>query len=121
MHVFDIDMTKVIFKNINLKRIEMKKIKKMSLHNLENGLSRREMRNIMAGSSGGGGGGKGSWAAQQAMLSSGSGGYPPAPQYAQSPNNPMGAGTNEANEQNDLLYFGQAISNGIQMVSSWFN
>ncbi|REH00095.1 hypothetical protein [Flavobacterium aquicola] len=85
-------------------------MKKMNLYNLENGLSRREMRNIMAGS-----GGNGTWQATQPMLSSGSGGYPPAPQYAQPINNPMGAGTNAANEQNELLYFAQAVSNGIQM------
>ena len=38
------------------------------------------------------------------------------------PNNhnssPMGAGTPYVNEQNELLYFGQAISNGISLIGS---
>lgn len=83
------------------------KTQKMKLENNKNILTRTKMKNIIGG----------------IMIErepvtvhaagTGGGSYP-----NNSNNSPMGAGTPYVNEQNELLYFAQAISNGISLVGS---
>ena len=97
----------------------MKKLEKMSLANLQGKLTRKEMKSI----SGGSGGGSGGWPSSpnyvyggdgQAMLrQANSYGNPKYPSNLNAP-----VGGYASNDANELSYFGQAISNGIQTVAT---
>ncbi|MBS7254033.1 hypothetical protein [Flavobacterium branchiicola] len=87
------------------------KTEKMKLGNTEDILTRNSMANII--------GGKlvvrDPNAGKDARLNGNTGS---APMDKRPDNSPMGAGTPYVNEQNELLYFGQAVANGVRLVAS---
>jgi len=104
---------------------------KLSLQNAKSVLSRAEMIKINGGYDGSGSttqaGNQAGWpsspnyvygAPGQAMLSQANpNGNPTYPSGSSSA--PVGG--DAANDANELVYFAQAVSNGIKTVTSWFN
>jgi hypothetical protein len=89
------------------------KTQKMKLENTEDVLTKSNMANIIGGTLVV----RDPNAGRDARMN-GSSGSGDAPRDNRPNSSPMGAGTPYVNEQNELLYFAQAVSNGISLVGS---